>query len=203
MTSANGSPLVPKVQIWLERLTAEAFAPFGQLICARDDPPIFEAPHLRSWRQDFAIRGAAELMYVHYVAPADGVLGDRALLPAHPDLLPAGRRGVRHGGRGADRSGRLGELARARPAARFLRAWHGRADALAWHVARTDALSRRTRWGRLRLPDRSRHPARARATARVDGTPPGLTQEIDYRKRFGVAFEVVDPDGLLAASSVG
>jgi len=68
MTSANGSPLVPKVvQIWLERLTAEAFVPFGLLICARDDPPIFEAPHLRSWRQDFAIRGAAELMYIHYV----------------------------------------------------------------------------------------------------------------------------------------
>ena len=56
------------IEIRLERLSAEAFAPFGQLICARsDEPPIFEAPHLRSWRQDFDVEGPTELMYIHYV----------------------------------------------------------------------------------------------------------------------------------------
>ncbi len=46
------------IEIPLERLSAEAFAPFGQLICARsDEPPIFEAAHLRSWRQDFEVLG--------------------------------------------------------------------------------------------------------------------------------------------------
>jgi hypothetical protein len=37
------------IEIRLERLNADAFAPLGQLICARsDEPPIFEAPqHLR------------------------------------------------------------------------------------------------------------------------------------------------------------
>ena len=56
------------VEIRLERLSAAAFAPFGQLICARsDEPPIFEGPHLRSWRQDFDIvEGPTELMYIHY-----------------------------------------------------------------------------------------------------------------------------------------
>jgi ureidoglycolate hydrolase len=54
-------------EIRLERLSAEAFAPFGQLICARsDEPPIFEAAHLRSWRQDFEVLGPTELMYIHY-----------------------------------------------------------------------------------------------------------------------------------------
>jgi ureidoglycolate hydrolase len=55
------------IEIRLERLRADAFAPFGQLICARtDEPPIFAAPHLRSWRQDFEVLGPPELMYIHY-----------------------------------------------------------------------------------------------------------------------------------------
>jgi hypothetical protein len=55
------------VEIRLERLSAGAFAPFGQLISAREDePPVFEAPHLRSWRQEFECLGPTELMYIHY-----------------------------------------------------------------------------------------------------------------------------------------
>ena len=52
------------IEIRLERLSAEAFAPFGQLICARsDEPPIFEAPqHLRSSREDFEVLGPTELI---------------------------------------------------------------------------------------------------------------------------------------------
>ena len=56
------------VEIRLERLSADAFGPVGQLICARsDEPPIFEAPHLHSWRQDFEVERPTELMYIHYV----------------------------------------------------------------------------------------------------------------------------------------
>jgi ureidoglycolate lyase len=203
MTSANGSPLVPKVvQIWLERLTAEAFAPFGQLICARDDPPIFEAPHLRSWRQDFAIRGAAELMYIHYahqpmafsaierhfrvtqtfiplagaasvmVVAAPTDLADWASLPEPGQL------------RAFYASGTVG-----------LMLWRGTWHALTRFPAGPDGA------GFAFLTDRDTQ--RELERQRVDGTPPGLTQEIDYRKRFDVAFEVIDPDGLLAASSVG
>jgi hypothetical protein len=55
------------IEIRLERLSAEAFAPFGQLICARhDEPPSFTAPHLCSWRQEFEVLGPTELMYIHY-----------------------------------------------------------------------------------------------------------------------------------------
>ena len=91
MTSGRPAPDI--VQIRLERLTAEAFAPFGQLICARgDDAPIFEAPHLRSWRQEFGGAGI-DRAHVHPLrAPADGVLGDRAPLPSYPDFHSARRR---------------------------------------------------------------------------------------------------------------
>jgi ureidoglycolate hydrolase len=57
------------IEIRVEPLSPEAFAPFGQLICARsDEPPVFEAPqHLRSWRQEFEVEGPTELMYIHYL----------------------------------------------------------------------------------------------------------------------------------------
>ena len=35
---------------------------------------------------------------------------------------------------------------------------------------------------------------------RADGTQPRLTEEIDYRQRYGVSFKVVDPDRLLAGA---
>jgi len=47
------------------------------------------------------------------------------------------------------------------------------------------------------------HTQRELEKQRADGTPPRLTQEIDYRERCGVSFEVVDPEGLLAAGSGG
>ena len=38
---------------------------------------------------------------------------------------------------------------------------------------------------------------------RADGTPPRLTQEIDYRARCGVSFEVVDPAALMSDAAGG
>ncbi|MGH6945565.1 MAG: ureidoglycolate lyase, partial [Geminicoccaceae bacterium] len=55
------------VEIRLEPLTAESFAPFGQLLAERDTPPVFQASHLRSWRMNFEVDGAAQLLVVRYV----------------------------------------------------------------------------------------------------------------------------------------
>ena len=49
------------------RAPAGTPTPCGQLICAcSDELPVFEAPHLRSWRQEFEVLGPTELMYIHY-----------------------------------------------------------------------------------------------------------------------------------------
>ena len=55
------------VEIALESLTADAFAPYGQLIAARDEPPVFEAAHLEAWQMEFAVDGEIELMVVRYI----------------------------------------------------------------------------------------------------------------------------------------
>ena len=55
------------VEIALEPLTADAFAPYGQLIAPSAEPPSFEASHLEAWQMDFAVDGEIELMYVRYI----------------------------------------------------------------------------------------------------------------------------------------
>jgi ureidoglycolate hydrolase len=55
------------VDIPLQPLSAEAFAPFGQILGNFAAPPVFEVPHLRSWRLDFELDGAAELMVARYL----------------------------------------------------------------------------------------------------------------------------------------
>lgn len=55
------------VEVALAPLTAGAFARYGQIIGEQDGPPVFESPHIASWRMDFAVHGDIELMFVHYV----------------------------------------------------------------------------------------------------------------------------------------
>jgi ureidoglycolate lyase len=55
------------VDIPLQPLSAGAFASFGEILGDFDAPPTFEAPHLRSWRLDFELEGAVELMVARYL----------------------------------------------------------------------------------------------------------------------------------------
>lgn len=55
------------IAVSLEPLTAQAFAPFGQVIGQQDGPPVFSGPHIKSWRMDFAVDGNIELMFARYV----------------------------------------------------------------------------------------------------------------------------------------
>ena len=185
------------IEIRLERLSAEAFAPFGQLICAcNDEPPIFEArisaPGVRT-----EVLGPTELMYIHYRhQPIEFSTLERHFQVTQTFVAPGGAASVMAV---APPSGResVPEPGALRaffvPGTVGLMLWRG-----TWHALTRFFRRARRRW--LRLPDRCEYPARARAAA-ADGTPPKLTQEIDYRERYGVTFKVVDPDGLLAADT--
>jgi ureidoglycolate lyase len=186
------------IEIPLGCLSAEAFAPFGQLICARsDEPPIFEAAHLRSWRQDFEVLGPTELMYIHYRhGPVEFSTFERhfqvtqtfiALGGAASVMVvapPTGRESVPEPGalRAFFVPGTVG-----------LMLWRG-----TWHaLTRFPATPGGAGFAFLTDANTQRELEQQRA----DGTPPKLTQEIDYRARYGVSFKVVDPDGLLAAAA--
>jgi ureidoglycolate hydrolase len=186
------------VEIALEPLTADAFAPYGQLITARDEPPAFEGSHLEAWQMDFAVDGEIELMYVRYIhqemrwttmerhfniTQSFMALGGAASVMVVADPTDANDRSV---------------LPRPETVRAFLvdgtqgvMLWKG-----TWHAL-------------TRFPVPATSSAFAMITGAAtqqelerqnrDGTQPKLTQVIDYEKEYGIGFAVVDPRGLLAA----
>jgi len=188
------------IEIRLEQLSAAAFAPFGQLICAREDePPIFEAPHLRSWRQDFEVLGPTELMYIHYRhQPFAFSAFERHFQVSQTFIALGGAPSVMVVAAPTERASvpEPGELrAFYVPGTVGIMLWRGTWHALTRFPATPGGA------GFAFLTDA--HTQRELEKQRADGTPPRLTQEIDYRERCGVSFEVVDPEGLLAAGSGG
>jgi len=188
------------VRIRLERLSAEAFAPFGQLVCARgDDPPNFEGPHLHSWRQRFEALGPTELMYIHYVHEPMAFSALERHFRVTQTFIPLGGAAsvmVVAAPTDPDDWASLPDPGQMRafhtPGTVGLMLWRGTWHALTRFPVGPDGAG----FAFLTDADTQRELERQRN----DGTPPRLTQEIDCRERFGVSFEVVDPDGLLAVS---
>ncbi|MSO65567.1 MAG: hypothetical protein EXQ85_07215 [Alphaproteobacteria bacterium] len=54
------------VEIPIEPLTSEGFAPFGQVIGARDDAPHYSSPNVKTWTVDFEIDGKIELEFARF-----------------------------------------------------------------------------------------------------------------------------------------
>ncbi len=186
------------IDVPLEPLTAEAFAPYGQLITARDEPPVFEGPHIASWQMDFAVEGDIELMYVRYIhqdmrwttmerhfniTQSFMALGGAASVMVVADPTDANDRSVLprpETVRAFLVDGTLGVML-------WKRTWHaltrfpvpatGGAFAMITGAATQQELERQNR----------------------DGTQPELTQVADFEKEYGVGFAVVDPRVLLAA----
>jgi ureidoglycolate hydrolase len=189
------------VPIRLERLSTEAFAPCGQLVCARsDEAPVFEAPHLRSWRQGFEVRGSTELMFIHYRHQPIAFAALERHFRVTQTFIPLGGAGsvmVAAPPTDPDDWNSLPEPGRLRafhvPGTLGLMLWRG-----SWH-ALTRFPTGPEGAGFVCLTDAATQ--RELERQRADGTPPELTQEVDYRERFGVSFEVIDPDGLLLASA--
>jgi ureidoglycolate hydrolase len=186
------------VDVVLEPLTAEAFAPYGRPIDKGDGPPDFEGPHIASWRMDFAVDGEIELMYVRYfhqdmrwttmerhfnVTQSFLALGGAASVMVVADPTDTNDRSVRP---------------RPETVCAFLvdgiqgvMLWKGTWHALTrFPVSATGAaFAMITGAATQQELERQSH----------DGTQPELTQVVDFEKEYGVGFAVVDPRGLLAA----
>lgn len=187
------------VQIPLEVLSAEAFAPFGQLICARnDEPPIFGGAHLRSWRQQFEVQGPTELMYIHYVYQEMAFSALERHFQVTQTFIPLGGAAsvmVAAPPTDPDDWASLPEPGQLRafyvPGTVGLMLWRATWHALTRFPVGQDGA------GFAFLTDA--HTQRELERQQADGTPPKLTQQIDYGERFGVSFRIVDPAGALTA----
>lgn len=185
------------VKVALEPLTEDAFAPYGQLIMARDEPPAFDVAHLDAWRMDFAVDGDIELMYARYIhqemrwttmerhfniTQSFMALGGAAsvMVVADPtDLNDPSTLPSPESVRAFLVDGTQGVLL-------WKGTWHaltrfpvpaaGGAFAMITGAATQHELERQNR----------------------DGTRPRLTEIADFEKTLGIGFAVVDPDGLLA-----
>jgi len=185
------------VEIALEPLTAEAFAPFGQLVAARDEPPAFDAPHLDAWQMDFAVDGEIELMVVRYIhQDMRWTTMERHFNVTQSFMALGGAASVMVVAEPTDAADRMvsprPETVRAFlvDGAQGVMLWRG-----AWHAL-------------TRFPVPAAGGAFAMITGAAtqhelerqnrDGTRPALTQVVDFEKEFGVGFTVADPQGLLA-----
>ena len=183
------------VEIPLQPLTAEAFASFGQILGDVDAPPVFEAPHLRSWRLDIELDGPAELMVVRYRHQPFELTTIERHFAVTQSFIPLG-----------DQPSVMVVAAptdphdwSAVPAPNALRAFliPGDCGIMLW----------RGTWHALtRFPVRPEGAAFAMITGyetqrelerqKASGAEPRLTQEVDYLERSAIGFRVIDPDGL-------
>lgn len=183
-------------KIELETLSAETFAPYGQIIGVGDEPPVFSGPHIASWQMDFAVEGDIELMFARYVhqafqferlerhfnvtqafiplGAAASVMvvagpvdpGDHEAVPS-PDALRAFYVG-----------GDVG-----------LMLWKGTWHALTRFPARAPGADFALITGRDTQVELERQLA--------DGSSPRHTQVMDFAASTGLSFEVTDPHGLI------
>ena len=181
----------------LEALSADAFAPFGQVIAMPDRPPVFEGPHIQSWRMEFSAEGPAELMYVRYRhQPLRLQRMERHFTVAQSFIPMDGRPSVMIVAGPSDATDRLSV-----PHPDTVRAFYleGTTGILLWPAA----------WHALtRFPLHPEGGAFAMITARAtqqeleeqtrSGAEPRLTQVVDFGRAFGVELEVADPLGLMA-----
>lgn len=185
------------VEIALEPLTAEAFAPFGQLITARDEPPVFEAAHLKAWQMDFAVDGEIELMYVRYIRQEMRWTTMERHFNITQSFMALGGAASVMVVAGPTSASEQSVMPRPETVRAFLvdgdqgvMLWKG-----TWHAltrfpvpAGGGAFAMITGAATQRELERQNR----------DGTQPELTEVVDFEKEYGVGFAVVDPRGLLA-----
>lgn len=188
--------MLKTVPIPVERVSHEEFAPFGQLISEQDTPPTFHGDGLRSWELAYDIEGTTELMFIHYEHKQMKFSAIERHFNVTQCFVPLASIGfvmvVAPRTDERDRS--------ILPAPESLRAFliEGSAGVLMWKGV----------WHSLnRFPVQPPGAGFALLTATEtqselerqlrEGVPPELTQAIDYECRFGIRFEVVDPQKML------
>ena len=187
------------IEIRLEALGERAFHPFGEIVGKGAAPPVFEGIKLKSWRVDYAVDGATELMFARYGFQTWQFSRLERHFNVTQCFLPLG--------------GRASIMVVAAPTERHdpaaipdpetVRAFHldGERGILLW----------RGTWHALdRFAVRPPHVDFALITGRetqaemerqsAGGAAPELTQVVDYQALRNTGFTVIDPDGLAVGS---
>ena len=187
------------VDIPLQPLSAGAFASFGEILGDFDAPPTCEAPHLRSWRLEFELEGAVELMVARYLhQPFEFTAIERhfnvtqSFIPLgyQPSVMVVAAPTDPDDWSAVPTPDQLHAFLI--PGDRGIMLWRG-----TWHAL-------------TRFPVRPEGAAFALITGhdtqreleqqKVSGVQPRLTHEIDYLKRSATRFKVTDPDGLMSST---
>jgi ureidoglycolate lyase len=184
------------IEIPIEVLTPEAFAPFGQVIGARNEAPLFQGGNATTWGVDFEIDGKMELHFAKfdYQPVLEFSLIERhfavtqSFIPLNNDASVTVFAAPTDPGDPA-----------AIPRPEDLRAFYidGAQGVMMWKGT----------WHSSRFP--ARPPAAtfafltdayttAELTEMLAGKPGKLTQLVDYEKNFGQRFRLTDPQGLMA-----
>jgi ureidoglycolate lyase len=185
------------VEIPLQPLTPDGFESFGQILGDFAAPPVFEAPHLRSWRLDFALKGSAKLMVVRYLhQPLEFTAIERhfdvtqSFIPLgdQPSVMVVAAPTDPQDWSAVPEPDAL--CAFYIPGDRGIMLWRGTWHALTRFPVRRGGAS----FAMITEYDTQRELERQKA----DGTVPKLTQEVDYLARTGLRLRVVDPEDLMA-----
>lgn len=184
------------VEIVVEPLSPETFAPFGEVVGPTTAETVSLGPDFQLWRNAFGVDGGIELMFGRYLhKPMRFHRMERHLAVTQSFLPLDGCRSVMVVAPPSD-----GPDSGDAPSPGGVRAFHldGSRGVMLW----------RGTWHALdRFPVSPPHADFAFLTGRdtqaelerqaTDGTPPQLTHLVDFRKRMGVEFQVLDPRGLL------
>lgn len=183
------------VEVPLEPLSDEAFAPFGQIIGEQDRKPLFEGSDVKTWTVDFRIEGTLELHYVWFdYRPHEATSLERHFTVTQ-SFIPLGNApSVNLFAAPTDPDDRD-----AIPKPEDMRAFYfgGETGVMMWTGT----------WHSGRFPAQPPGGPSVLITSKEttvdldkllkDGRPGRLTQVVDYAAQFDTKMKIVDPSGLL------
>lgn len=182
------------VEIPIEKITPEAFRPFGQMLCPPDAPPVWKRPGLDSWRMGFEIDGTIDVKVSRFLyKPLEFELLERHLTYTESRVPLAGARAVFVAAPSKDVNDpkEIPDPSSVRAffldGSHGLLAWRGTWHALDTFPARPPAATF------VILTEKETQKEIESTTAAVTTT---RTHVADYRP-LGVKFRLVDPHGFL------
>ena len=184
-------------EIGVERLSPDAFAPFGEVVGPSATETVSLGPDFHLWRTSFRVEGDIELMFARYRHKPMRFHRMERHLAVTQSFLPLG------GGRSvmvvAAPTGAKSPENVPRP--EDVRAFHldGTQGILLWSgtwhaLDRFPVSPPHTDFALITGLDTQRELERQA----LDGTLPRLTEVVDFRAHRGLVFEVVDPHGLVS-----
>jgi ureidoglycolate hydrolase len=183
------------IDIPIEPLTPQNFAPFGQVIGERSDKPHYSSPNVKTWAVDFEIEGKVELEFArfdykpvleftrmerHYLVTQSfmPLANDGSVTVFAPPTDPDDPEAVP---RPEDMKARYID------GTKGIMMWKG-----TWHSGRFPARPPAATFAFLTEANTT-----ADLTAMQKGKGGRLTQIVDFQKKFGWTFRLTDPKGLM------